>query len=222
MNLRRLNEAGIERFSKFLDSLTTTSPQPYPVDILDDSAVTELVEPNVDIELREFDTRIDAGEYLNAKLGEAGIANVERDRGLWAWLAFLYFDQLCPRDKAGQYKPRERARWIPSGDFRKYYRHLLAGPFRIFRAHRDAPERAAVLLCGPLDTPGEIAEQIASRQEYVTNKAVVEAAKQLYLDPATGRPKRGSGGKSAGTPRRLADVLNQFDVTWDLFALTAR
>src|SRR5262249_16830000 len=98
--------------------------------------------------------------------------------------------------------------------------HLLAGPYRIYRAHRDNPQRALVLLCGPLDRPGDIVEQFASRQELVTNPTVIESATRLYVDPATNRPRRGAGGKSAGSARRLADVLEQFDVTWDLYTLT--
>jgi hypothetical protein len=113
-------------------------------------------------------------------------------------------------------------RWIPEvNNFQRYYRHLLAGPYRIFRAHRDDPERALALLCGPLDKPGDIVEQLASRQEIVTNKAIMLGATRLYIDPATRKPRRGAGGRSGGSPRRLADVLKQFDVTWDLYAMTA-
>jgi len=47
------------------------------------------------------------------------------------------------------------------------------------------------------------------------------AARALYFDDTTGRLKPGSDGKGAGCPRRLAKVRWQFDVTWDLFALTS-
>lgn len=71
----------------------------------------------------------------------------------------------------------------------------------------------------PLHTPGDLVEQLASRQELVTNRAFLAAATALYVDPQTGQPKRGGGGKSRGTARRLADFCNQIDVTWDLYAL---
>jgi hypothetical protein len=77
------------------------------------------------------------------------------------------------------------------------------------------------LLGGPLDRPGEIVEQFASRQEIVTNQAVIQSTTDLYWDHASNKPKRGAGGKGAGSPRRLADVLKQFDVTWDLYAMKA-
>ena len=68
-------------------------------------------------------------------------------------------------------------------------------------------------------TPGDLVEQLASRQELVTNRAFLAAATTLYVDLQTRLPKRGGGGKSRGTARRLADVCNQFDVTWDLYAM---
>jgi hypothetical protein len=75
------------------------------------------------------------------------------------------------------------------------------------------------LLGGPLDRPGEIVEQFASRQETVTNQATVQTTTDLYWDHANNKPKRRAGGKGAGSARRLADVLLQFDATWGLYAM---
>ena len=95
------------------------------------------------------------------------------------------------------------------------------GPLFIYRAHKDDPQRARALLCGPVSAPGDVAEQLASRIEFVSNRGMVEVASRLYVDPATGTLKRGAGGKGAGSPRRLADVINQFDLTWDLYGMSA-
>jgi hypothetical protein len=74
-------------------------------------------------------------------------------------------------------------------------------------------------LCPSLSTPGDVVEQLVARQELITNPVVVQVATSLYYDPATGTAKRGAGGKTGGSARRLASVLDQFDVTWDLFAM---
>jgi hypothetical protein len=223
MILRRLTDAGIERLGKFLDSQTTEEPEPLPDEILTDETMSEPVQPEIEIEQLNFSNRFEAAKYLNEKLAEAGIANLERDKGLWAWLSLFYFEQLCPPDQNGLRKPGERARWIvATGDYRKYYRHLLAGPFRIYRAHRDNPDRAFALLCTSLNRPGDVVEQLASRQELVTNSAVMEAATTLYVDDETEKPKRGAAGRGPGSARRLADVLNQFDVTWDLYSMATQ
>jgi hypothetical protein len=55
----------------------------------------------------------------------------------------------------------------------------------------------------------------------VTNQAVIQSTTELYWDHANKKPKRGAGGKGAGSARRLADVFLQFDVTSDLYARKA-
>jgi hypothetical protein len=75
------------------------------------------------------------------------------------------------------------------------------------------------LLCGPLDKPGEIVEQLVARQEIITNPQAVALATAIYFDNTSGSFKRGAAGKGRGSARRLADVLNQFDVTWDLYSM---
>ena len=49
-----------------------------------------------------------------------------------------------------------------------------------------------------------------------------EVATILYIDPKTGKPKKGSGGAGAGSPRRLtAAYLNQIDLTVDYRGMSA-
>lgn len=222
MRLQRLTAAGIEAFAVYLDQMETDPSIPIPVDLLKDPVCTEAVVPQIEVEIHRFGSRFKAAEYLHECFSRGELTDIERDKGLWAWLALLYFNELCPPDSNGNRKVRERARYIPeSVNFQRYYRHLLAGPYRIYRAHRDEPERAWVVLCQPLHKPGDIVEQLASRQELVTNRVIMEIASILYIDPATKLPKRGAQTKSIGAARRLADVLNQFDVTWDLYSMSA-
>lgn len=220
MKIRRFNNHGIKRLGEFLDSFSTDSPQEYPTKILTDKETSEDIEKNIEIEAIAFKNRYEAAKYFFELFRDSGIKNIDRDRGLWAWLSLFYFDQLCPMDNNRQRKTGEQARWIPVIDnYRKYYRHLLAGPYRIYRAHRDAPERATILLCGPLHKPGEIVEQLAARLELITNPAVVETATMLYFDRASRQPRKGAAAKINGGARRFAEVLDQFDVTWDLYSM---
>ena len=222
MLLRKLNPHGLDAFADFLDHQRIGTHPDYPEVLLHDNATSEIVVPQVEVEIKVFGNRFEAAKYLNERLSHAGITNLGIEKGIWAWLALLYFDELCPAGKDGQRMPGEPARWIPEiSNYRKYYRHLLAGPYRIYMAHSDAPQRAMALLCGQLHRPGEVVEQLSARQELVTNKGVVELATMLYCDKETYQLKRGSSGKGAGSPRRLADIFNQFDVTWDLYSMTA-
>jgi len=221
MRLRKLKETGIMKMGDYLDSLGGDKPPAFPLEILTDSSFSDFVS-DVEVEPRKFRNKYELASYLHGLFSEASPADVVADTGLWCWLSLYFFEQLCPRERGGRFKPGARARWIPEVDnFQRYYRHLLAGPYRVFFFHRDRPERAMALLCGEICKQGDLIEQLASRQELITNKHLIEAVTSLYFDRESDRNKRGAGGKGAGSPRRLAEVIDQFNLTWDLYSLTA-
>ena len=213
MKLRRFNEEGIVRFDEFRDSSLKDTERLLAM--LEDPSLSSAFGVDVDVEGVELSNRLATGQYLYNLLEESSITGLDNDQGVWSWLAAFFFEQLCPPSG----RLGERARWIPSSNYQKYYRHLLAGPYKIYRAHNDNPQRALAILANPPHTPGEISEQLASRQELVTNRSVMEVATMLYIG-SDNLPKRGSGGQGPGSPRRFALVLNQLDLTWDLYGLS--
>jgi hypothetical protein len=104
-------------------------------------------------------------------------------------------------------------------DYKTYYRHLLAGPYRIYRAHQDDPSRVMAVLATAVEQPGDVVEQLASRQEIITSPPLMTAITTLYYRPAAGKLKSGAAGKGGGSARRLADVIQQFDLTWDVYGM---
>ncbi len=219
MRVARLNASGLATFSGWLESLKAGGSIQAPTALLADEEAIEPLSTEMEVEPREFASRFEAAEYLHTQFSTAGLTDIEGDSGLWAWLSLFYFDAVCPPGRGDARKPGALARHIPEpGNFQRYYRHLLAGPYRIYRAHRDDPQRALALLCQPLDSPGDVVEQLASRQELVTNPGIMELATRLYVDTENRRPKRGAGGKGGGSARRLSDIIEQFDLTWDLYA----
>ena len=139
--------------------------------------------------------------------------------GVWAWLYFVLRDSVVPKNKSGKRVPGELHRWWPSdpGDWQKAQRHLVRMPVVLLAELRDAADH---LICGSPDVLPEIREQLTSQQD-MFHPEFQKAARQLYFDFSKGTLKRGSGGKGAGTPRRLAKLRSQLDVTWNLFDLDA-
>ena len=223
MNLRRFNTDGINSFATYRARLALEPNLPPPVQTLEDPALTEEIAGEIEVPKRSFATRLEVGRFLNELLESSGIALPERDRGLWTWLTLFYFDEVCPEDGNGHRKTHnDAARLLPILDnHQRFYRHLLLGPFLGARAHRDNPDRAIAMLCNPVWQPGEIAEQLASRKELVTNRGIVELAAKLYYDSARKTFKTGAGSKTRGAPRRLADLLNQLDLTFYLYGMSA-
>jgi len=211
-----LNDVGIRRFADFLVRSRAGEELSVPVELLDDPTTSTLLLPTVDIENREFATRLEAAEYLSSKIG--GLRDVNYNRGLWSWLALFYFDRVCKPDADGRRTVKAEPLYIPGAVSWRYYRHLLAGPFRVFQLYGAG---ASLLLQGPVDELSDLMEQFASRQEFITNPAIIGAANELYYDPEKQRPKRGAAStkKKPGTSRRFIDVVQQFDVTYDLYAM---
>jgi hypothetical protein len=220
MELRRFNATGLTLFQAFLDSCGGANPLPWPESALTDSAYSETVDTGVQLEPRTFATRFDLAEYLYTSFESAGFRAPRADPGLWAWMACFYFNEICPTS-GGILKPGSSPRWIPlSTNFQRYYRHLIAGPYQIYCAHRDNPSRALAVLCQKPGRPGDLVEQLASRQWIVTNPTIMQVATEWFVDPTNRRQKKNANSKGPGGPRRLIDVLAQFDVTWDLSMMT--
>jgi hypothetical protein len=223
MELRRFNEAGLDAFREQLLAMKSDPARDPPWHLLDDARFTSPATIGGTLERRIFTTRMEAAVAVNSLLGDPPPPGTARDTGLWSWLALFHFDSVCPAEDGGRRKVGAAHRYILEGaNHKTYYRHLLLGPYLVLRAHRDEPERAIVLLCQPPDAPGDIVEQLVSRQEIVANPVMMRVATELYYDRETGKPKRGAASKNRGSARRLAEVCDQFDVTWDLFAVPWR
>jgi hypothetical protein len=217
--LRELTVEGIRSFSEFIADRRLDTSEPTPVEWLSDEALSRSIARSIEIGQELFKSRMDAAQYLNSCLNGLPKDLVDGNQGLWAWLGLLYFDQLCPLGKL----PGEEYRYILVADgtiqeLRHSYRHLLAAPYLIYRNNLASPPLA--LLCGPVSEHGEVAEQISSSLDFVTNPCIMEVANLLYLDAGTGTIKRGAGGRGPGSPRRFVAVLKQLDLTYDLYSLT--
>jgi hypothetical protein len=227
LHLRSFTDQGIDRAQQVLADLIAG----YPVDIenfiLDDSLT--IVHDAVPTLCRQpFTNRFEAAKYFNEFLApyESVIQDIERNRGLWTWLGFCWLDLLAPPQPDGSRKIGEWRKWILSTD-RRHYRHLLATPYRIYRTHANDLSCVLVVLCGPVDTPGNITEQIASRQDIVKSRNIMQALTEMYYVPALTSAEEDLKASRVGQLRdgastsavRMGKVLGQFYLTWDMFAM---
>lgn len=221
MNIRRLNEEGLTRYDKYLDSLVTKNPIMFPESLLSDERYSCELYPFVNIDKPDFTNRFHFAKYLYEKLKDMEIQNIEKDSGLWAWLSLFYFDQLCRPNKKNERRPGERGRWI----IRKYTLyfftlHLVCGPFLIYKMHSDNPARVKALLCGPLNESSKVYLEIVKNKRLITCPPIIESITSLYLDPKENNLKKGAAGiDKPGGVYRLSRVLSQFDCNWDFHSM---
>jgi hypothetical protein len=220
MNIRRFNDKGLVAFRAFLDEVKADPTLSAPNHLLEDDELTEIISTKVDLSSRVLSTRMEAGTFLLDLVEKIGLSTPEKDVGFWSWMALVFFESLCPVDRAGKRKMGDKSRCILELRHDRFYRHLLLGPFLIVRAHKDNPERAVVLLSNHPSTPGDISEQFSSRLEQITNKGLVELLSKLYFDPTHNTIKRGAAGKGGGSVRRLSMLMNQLDLTYYLYGMT--
>lgn len=225
IDVRALNEEGIRQFGDYIDRLAGGAVEALPVQLLTDPRTSVAIRGQGKVDNRTFANRLDAAKYLSDALRNVDRQEVDTNHGLWTWLALFYFDQLCPPKLGGTREPGEKHRYIlPKLDsdehFRHYYRHLLAGPFRIYRLHGES---ARLLLHPPVYTHGDFSEQLASRMEFITNRGLIQAVHALYYDAGKDAPKRGATNrKKPGTLRRFIALIHQLDLTYDLYSLNGQ
>jgi hypothetical protein len=219
IRLRILSDQGIEKFREYIQSLKD-NPNALRPDLNIEPYSNEF-QPSVEIdEMRIFSTKMELGEYLLHLFEKAGIgrSSVIGIRGLWTWLAYLFFDQLCPIVN-GARKLREIAKYICSSDYTDYYRHFVAAPYDIYSLHRG---NSKLFLYNPLYEHNDFIEQFASKHYIISNIYLIEAILRLYWDENKNRPKTGAQSKSRlGYHIRLKKVFDQFELTYDIYSMTS-
>lgn len=227
---RRLTEQGIERFRKYLEGLLEGRDLPPPAGLADGPELTGPVPCRAHFEAdRRFTTRFDMGLYVKERLDACERDPRERtvtDPAFWAWLAAMWFDQLCPRTKDGRRRPRRIDNYIPG--------ELLQG---VGRSSADVWGRHAVrtswllvdqhdglvdfVLANPPHRRGQLTEDLSGRADFALCPAIIGCAALLYR-ASNSRPKRGAADKIPGSVRRYGPVVRQLMRNYDLMAADAK
>jgi hypothetical protein len=190
-----------------------------PKELLTDPSYSSEIGGKAEVQDRLFNNKLELAKYLNEVLQIFPESQIDQNVGLWSWLSLYYFNQVCPANKSGRRIPGQDGRHILDVDYRLYRYHLLFGPYNVYRLHG---EKASLLLSGPLFETSKYYLELAARQGFITNRGVIEAADLLYFDPDQRKPKRGPAvtTRKPGTLIRFIDVVQQLDLTHDLYSMT--
>lgn len=214
--VRVLNDDGIRKFLEYLAALRADPTLPPPVSLLHDGLTSDPFEPTIELGDRSFENAFELGQYMVEALSDCEDRMISRNHGLWSWLALHHFDRLCRVDADGRRKPLEDAVYALEErfSFRRYYRHCVRTPWLAVKEHGELAK--VLLLTSGRGTRTDIGEQLGAYQDLFANRTIIGAAFAMYFDAGLQKPKRGAGGKGPGSVRRLASVVRQLELTYDL------
>ena len=214
--VRVLNSDGLVKFREYLAALRKVPAEAPPEDILTDGRFSDPFDPAIQVERRAFSSAYEIGAYMVEVLKGCEDRLISRNHGLWSWLALFHFDQLCKPDAAGNRKPLEDSVYVLDErfSFRRYYRHAIRTPWLAVKEHGEHSK--VLLLTSGKGIRTDINEQLGAYQHIFANKTIIAAAYAMYFDTLQQKPRRGAGGKGGGSPRRLASIARQLELTYDL------
>lgn len=215
--------AGVQRFRDIIDVLQNEPEQTISLDWIHDESYAKVITPEIQLEPRKFKNKLDVAVTLLPVIEDLNLPEKYYHQGLWGWLSAFFFESVCPANSSGERKAGKAYRYIPPANrnWRTVYRHLLAGPVRLYGIHNLDIK---ILFHAPVQTLGDFTEQLSSRQELAASRGALEAADLLYWDRESDRPKTGARttGDEPGSLRRYVSILRQLMLTYDLFSLDAR
>jgi hypothetical protein len=209
-------------FGAFIDQARTpTGDQSPPFGLLHDDATSEVVVPHIEISDIAPKTKRQSSDSLSV-LSVIPFNELQRDAGLWAWLALKWFDAICPPVVNGRRKVNQRAHYIPEVDnHQRRYRHLLLAPFVV---RHWAPDHNGLWLDIDVSVHGEMMEQTLSKLYLLRVRGIREAIHELYQDKNTGKIKRGlfstKKPKKGDLRTRLPARIQQLRRTYDIDAVS--
>ena len=214
--VRCFNDQGL---AEFLRWLRNGAAGKVPSSLLADNEFSTALAQSQISEVPTFKDQYEFGLFIVDLLGTYDPHLISYNKGLWSWMAALFFEQLAPVDAEGKRSLRRPYVYVLS-ESRLYYRHLVRGPWYLVRTH--GPEARYLLAPirtddpAPLSRQSYLLDQLAARQFVISSPTLIAAARRLYTDPRTGRQRRGAGAKGKGSPRRLALIANQLALTYDI------
>lgn len=211
-SLYEFTDLGMRQFEAyFLGKIAETSIAPL------DPAIALPLEGTQTFSAQRFTTSKEMAMTIATALAETEISHVIGNRELWAWLTFVLRDTLFKKS-AGNYIFGAQDVWMPSdpSDYRKAQRHKVRLPVQLYTQFGDDADHA---LCGRPDTPGDVRENTTAQQDMFLPE-FQKLCKILYYDSINNKFKHGAGGRGGGSPARLAAIVRQFEVTWDIQSFT--
>jgi len=221
ISLRQVTQEGRVRFNSYLQQLRESPTLSPPLDELACAPFSAEFEPHIDVpDTAPASSRFELGRWLCELMVDRNVGREKlvQNHGIWTFLAATWFDSLCPTRADGTRVVRESSRYVCSGDYTDYSRHLVAASWDQYSLHG---KYARLMLHCPLPIHTDFGEQLGSRQFLVSNHNLMMVFDALYWDQSTEQAKRGAQSRTrAGNFLRLIAFARQLELTYDLYTMS--
>ena len=224
--IRIFNEAGLNAFDHVLNQMENSGTFISLESIVHSNELTTKISSQQVIHVIDFESRMECGKYfyelfenIKLELQSAGVDTVT-DKGLWSWIS-AFWGEVLLRNSGDRFYVGNRARYIlESGAFRDY-RHLLAGPYSLYKASNLNPENIEIAMTKKVTQDNPFFEQIASRREIVSNPAALQIIRSYYFDEINNCGyDQAARGSLPGNLARFGSVYSQLAVNFDLRSMS--
>ena len=221
LEIRKFTDKGVEAFRAYLGDLRAGSQAEPPYHLLTDAKTSQAIKGKGRLVQHAFKTRLDMARYLDEAMAEIEEGSIETDVRLWSWVSLFYLNQVCPPGIKGKRKPGRDYRHILEPGYPYGHRHLIGGAYLVYTVYGWGEDVSELLLYTPLHIESRFSHELATRQSFITNRGIMEAAHRLYFDSSTKKAKRGAHVKknAPGTLYRFIDVIQQLDLNYDLYSM---
>ncbi|HUW88071.1 MAG TPA: hypothetical protein VMW30_06830 [Candidatus Paceibacterota bacterium] len=229
LEMRKFGEEGSKKYVELLRT--------RPLDLFE-KLETLVADPSLSEDLgmsliwHPVRTRLDLAKTLWELFGfEKPLEREAGNRLVWNWLSAALFQTLVGSDMNYVQKKRDEEieRWVLTESSRSYHRHLVSGPFFVFRNNWPDTDHALCQLAEsnspikgvpPVLIFGEVAERISGKRE-LSYGSLTHLATLLYVDPKTKKIRDGLTDKP-GEAQQLSKYFKQLDLTVDYESMSVR
>lgn len=216
--LSRFNRKGIEEFTSILDGIRQNGGcGEIPKHILTDPRFVEPIRP-----VREIKHKVSTNKFVIIpqicdSLRGLSVNALDKDHGMWTWLAAFFFDSICPIQKNGIRKMLDINNYVSSS--KRATRHKLS--YACMR-YMEVPTTNDMYLEKNFPNMSEALLQTGSHNRTMYSKNIQELIMLLFFDKKTMTLKKGVSDKNGPVIRRLITVVKQLDVSYNVEVLSPR
>ena len=188
-------------------------------ELVKDIEYTTVVDENLKINPdKVFATKLELCEYFTKVFTPDFLATHRRDKGLWTWLAMVYFKQFV-KTKNNIAKIFADARWVFEPiNYRFARRHFIAGTVYLFQSiGGNGDDVNDMFFSGKVNELSRFVDVLTYLPECVRNPSFLLVAVKLYYDPfLKAKVKRGAFNKgNAWSLWQYLRVYQQLSETHD-------